>query len=333
MNLRRTIGLAAVAGVVVAAALPALSQATPSSGTGKIAFSARVHGISQVFTVKPDGTHLRQVTFGQSQAGQYGLAWSPDGRGLLFTVTDAKGIDRILKSGADGSGVTTVSPACTGTCLGDDDPAYSPDGKKVAFERAFGPVVNDNASGGVTIYTMNADGSRLTQLTQAGANRASAEDHAPQWSPDGTKIAFVRSHTTGGPSNKSAIEVMNADGSNVRRLTPWKIEATDPRWSPDGKRILFNTWAEAFPGKSANLYTMNADGTHRVALTHFAGGTLQAFASGWSPDGTQILFRRMKFSGTDTEVGGYFVLDLPTRHVRRLAPVRLRYDSSAAWGK
>ena len=332
MDLRRKIGLTTVAGLLVATALPALSGAAPASGKGMIAFSARVRGVSQVFTVKPDGTHLRQITFGRSQAGQYGLAWAPDGRGLLFTVTDAKGIDRILKSAADGSGVTTISAPCTGACLGDDDPAYSPDGKKIAFERAFGPVVNDNASGGVTIYTMNADGSHLTQLIRAGASRSGAEDHSPQWSPDGTKIAFVRSNTTARPNNKSAIEVMNADGSNVRRLTPWKIEATDPHWSPNGKKILFNTWAEAYPGESANLYTMHADGTHLVALTHYAGGTLQALAAGWSPDGTQIVFRRMKYSGTDTEVGGYFVLDLRTGHVRRLTPVRLRYDGAAAWG-
>lgn len=100
----------------------------------------------------------------------------------------------------------------------------------------------------------------------------------------------------------------------------------------NGKKILFNTWAEAYPGESANLYTMHADGTHLVALTHYAGGTLQALAAGWSPDGTQIVFRRMKYSGTDTEVGGYFVLDLRTGHVRRLTPVRLRYDGAAAWG-
>lgn len=76
---------------------------------------------------------------------------------------------------------------------------------------------------------------------------------------------------------------------------------------------------------------MRADGTHRVALTHYAGGTLQAFADGWSPNGKQVVFHRMAYSGSHTEVGGFYVLNLSLKHIintskriRRLTPVRLR---------
>jgi TolB protein len=331
MKWRPTFGLAVAAGVLVAVLAPGVSQATLDGGNRQIAFSASVHGIPQVFTVRPDGTGLRQITHQGFAAGQNGLSWSPDGRGLLYSVSYPSGRDAIVKSRADGSGASVISPSCTGVCLGDDDPVYSPDGKRIAFVRAFGPIVNDSASV-VAIFTMNADGSHLKQLTQA-KTAASAEDHLPQWSPDGTKIAFVRINTTAKPNNESAIEVMNADGSNVRRLTPFRIEAADPHWSPDGKRLLFNSYQESLPGKSANLFTMRADGTHRVALTHYTGGTLQAFADGWSPDGTQILYRRLSFSGTDTEVGGYFILDIRSKQIRRLTPVRIRNDTSAAWGR
>jgi Tol biopolymer transport system component len=60
---------------------------------------------------------------------------------------------------------------------------------------------------------------------------------------------------------------------------------------------------------------------------------LQAFAQGWSPDGTQILFHRAAYSGTDTQVGGFYILNLHSKRIRRLTPVRIRYDAQAAWGK
>jgi Tol biopolymer transport system component len=126
---------------------------------------------------------------------------------------------------------------------------------------------------------------------------------------------------------------MNADGSNLRRLTPFRIDAAGPHWSPNGKRILFNTYSDPTSGKSANLFTMRADGTHRVALTHYAGGTLQAFTDGWSPDGSQVVFRRLAYSGTHTEVGGFYILSIGSKHIRRLTPVRIRYDALASWGK
>src|SRR5215467_9581081 len=124
MNWRPTFGLAALSGVLVAVLLPALSQASASSSSGEIAFSTPVHGIPQVFTVKPNGTGLRQITNGTSEAGQYGLSWSPDGTHLLFSVTD-QGRDLIARSNADGSGVTVISPPCT-DCFSDSNPSYSP---------------------------------------------------------------------------------------------------------------------------------------------------------------------------------------------------------------
>jgi TolB protein len=193
MNRRRTLGLALFAGALGVVLLPALSQATPTGRNGEIAFSVHVREVSQVFTVNPDGTRLRQITHSPLPAGEYGLSWSPNGRSVLYTVT-GKHFDYIVRSSADGSSVSVISPPCTGTCLGDDHPTYSPDGKRIAFERAFGPIVKDNAAV-AAIFTMNADGSHLTQLTQKSTPTTS-EDHQPAWSLNGKKIAFYRRNTT-----------------------------------------------------------------------------------------------------------------------------------------
>jgi Tol biopolymer transport system component len=258
---------------------------------------------------------------------------------LLYTLGRPDGTERIVKSRADGSGAAVVSPPCSALCLGDANPVYSPDGRWIAFERAFGPVVHENPAR-VAIFTMHANGSHLMQLTQKGA-AASTVDGQPQWSPDGARIAFVRTNTTARPKNRGVIEIMDLTGSNIRRLTSFRIDATDPRWSPNSKRLLFSTYARPVHAKSANLFTMDADGKDRVALTNYTGGTLQAFADGWSPSGAQVLFHRMAFSGSSTEVGGFYILDLSPKHIfdfspkhiRRLTHVRLHYDARADWGR
>jgi Tol biopolymer transport system component len=62
-------------------------------------------------------------------------------------------------------------------------------------------------------------------------------------------------------------------------------------WSADGKLIVFTSPGDPAPGKSANLWVMKPDGSHRRALTHYAHGTSNAFAGSFSPDGKWIVFR------------------------------------------
>jgi Tol biopolymer transport system component len=195
--------------------------------------------------------------------------------------------DLIYKADTNGAAVRRLS-RCAGNCLGDGSPTYTRSGAKIAFERAFGPVTNDNAAA-VAILTMNADGSGLRQLTQT-KKPTSTEDHTPSWSPDGKRIAFQRYNTTAQPASLSAIYVMNADGTQLRRLTPRSIDASNPRWSRDGTRIAFNDYAEDIPNKSANVYTIRTDGTGLRKVTYYTGGTKRAFVNDWSPDGRQIVY-------------------------------------------
>jgi Tol biopolymer transport system component len=130
------------------------------------------------------------------------------------------------------------------------------------------------------LFTMNADGSDPRQLPFALGSEPSLASLGAIWSPDGTKIAFVRSTTTTF-QDRNQICVMNADGSNQK--CPSGEDAIAPAWSPDSTQIVFT--------KNLDIYAMNADGSNQRNLTNFSANH---FGSGpsWSPDGLKIAFAR-----------------------------------------
>lgn len=129
------------------------------------------------------------------------------------------------------------------------------------------------------IYTVNADGTGLTALTNTPENEC-----YPTWSPDGSEIAFAR--RKGG---HFVISVMNANGANVRDLMEPDltrsidhIECT-PAWSPDGNEIAFTSSRDG----NLEIYIMNTDGSNPRNLTNNPAG--DAFPA-WSPDGNEVAF-------------------------------------------
>jgi Tol biopolymer transport system component len=131
-----------------------------------------------------------------------------------------------------------------------------------------------NRDGNSEIYSIGQDGSSLRRLTTTIHT-----EQAPDWSPDGTKIAYERE--LGGDHWR--IWVMNADGSAQSALTPESTYADDnaPVWSPDGSQIAFASTR----GGTWNLWVINADGTGLHSL-----GAVFAYEPSWSPDGTQLAF-------------------------------------------
>ena len=188
--------------------------------------------------------------------------------------------------------VFTINPDGTGErtltdFIGrDGDPSYSPDGTKIAFE-SF-------RSGFSELWTMNADGTGLTQLTSNGA----PEDRGSSWSPDGSRIVY---HTTefpvpAGPGHSSfEIMIINSDGTGKTRLTENLFQDTLPSWSPDGTQITFFSTRDG----DGEIYVMNVDGSNVTRRTNSPGEDAHPM---WSPDGTRITFHTRRFGGLDVMV-------------------------------
>jgi TolB protein len=145
---------------------------------------------------------------------------------------------------ASGGGVIRV----TNDPANDDSPSWSPSGGYIAF-------ASTRDGGDYDIFTINEDGSELSQLTFNDA-----KDTAPAWSPNGGRIAFVSTRDGG-----EDIYVMDTLGGNVVRLTSLG-NAQAPTWSPDGGLILF--------AAGGDLYVVSAGGG--AATPFYAGPVFDA---------------------------------------------------------
>jgi Tol biopolymer transport system component len=255
-----------IAASLLLAAVP--GQAAFPGTNGLIAFQKFTSGpnAADIFTMASDGSGVRQLT--ANPADDETPRWSPDGTKIAFSGVQPGGRD-IFVMNADGSGQVNL----TNSARDDIYPAWSPDGTKIAFASAPG-----GESGGATeIYVMNADGSGQTPLTDTAA--ISGQNFYPDWSPDGTKIAFMSARS----GQRSQIYVMNADGSGQAPVTNDPSAAINPSWSPDGTQIAF------FSSRTGDteIYAIGADGSGERQLTTSPGSDVDP---AWSPDGTKIAF-------------------------------------------
>lgn len=262
----------------------------------RIAFVSDREGGPDVFTMKPDGSDVQQLT--KKQGSCSNLRWSPDGSRIAFVS---------LKNGRDQ--VHTVEVATgkvaqlTTDALAARQPAWSRDGKKLSFSSYTGrySTYTMNADGsekvkltddnggldaawsptgdrlayvaitaqpqGWKVFTVGADGKNLKQLTKSANNYGNVY---PQWSPDGTKIAFGEL-----VDGVLQVAVMKADGSEQKVITS-KHQHAYTRWSPDGKSISVTRYEK---GKAAALWVYDADGENGKELITNVGQP----AAEWKP--------------------------------------------------
>ena len=270
--MRRTLRACALAGVVTALASACSGADRPSAqpapaaapGSGTATTSAPVYA-----TACPPWPDM------------------PTGR-IAYAQTRRGGTDALYLMKPDGTDrrclIDTTGP--------DSHPAWSPDGKWIAF--IGGTAEQDD------VYVVRADGTRLRQLT-----RTAEFDEGPVWSPDGTRIGYTAFPTRDGPTS---IHLMNRDGSHdavILRTGGEILWVQLKDWSPDGKTLLYN--ADAGNG---GLWAMRPDGTGRRLLRSGPGdfGTEAVY----SPDGRSIAF------GAELNGGCIYRSDPQARRLVRL---------------
>ncbi len=181
----------------------------------KIVFHSNRDGNLEIYTMNADGTGQTRIT--NNAAFDELPAWSPDGTKIVFDSGRDDPHGEIYTMNADGTNVTRLT----------NDPGYdfgsqwSTDGAKIAWQ-------SSRTSNQYDVYSMNVDGTVQTNLT----NNTSAADIQPDWSPDGTKIAFASN--SGGPYD---IYLMNPDGTGKLAWSPVNSPADEvsPAFQPDWK--------------------------------------------------------------------------------------------------
>jgi TolB protein len=269
-----------LARAVLCAACALAVTATPAHATfpaqnGKIVFThfadADDESTADIYTVSPNGRHLLNLTPDSPAADDF-ASWSADGRKIAFWSTrtgpnNPEGDQEIFTMNADGSGLRQV----TYNAFDDGGPAWSPNGDRLVFHRFPGD------GSGADLWTVRVNGTGERNLTRSPG----IVDRYGAWSPDGREIVFMRDDS----GLENDIATIRPDGSHLRALTDTPTDEEAPDWSPDGTRIAFH-WNGAPPGEDYHIYVMRRDGgSPPTRLT-----TTQGFNPAWSPDGRKIAF-------------------------------------------
>ena len=189
--------------------------------------------------------------------------WLPDSRELFLPGT-RDGLTRLYRVSLQ-AGAASMSPV---SFLGETD--VSP-----TVARQGGRAVVENVLINTNVWHLDLKNPTTPALRIIASSR---REQQPDFSPDGTRIAFTSSRL--GPTE---VWAANADGSNPIQLTNQSAGPTAPRWSPDGRLIAF----AKRPGGNADVYIINADGGPPRRLTTDPGNDASAY---WSLDGKTVYF-------------------------------------------
>jgi Tol biopolymer transport system component len=295
--------LACVAMLLVTAST---AFATFPGHNGLIAFQVQTDAGIQIYTVRPNGKKLQQITFLSGDA--VAPAWSSDGRRIVFEHDVPGACANVAIMNADGSGL--VEFPAPNVCEG--DPTFTPDGTRIIFDR-FDPVTNDEA-----FWSMDTNGNDRQRIGPCCAD--------PTVSPDGKKLSFVGFN---GDPTGAALFTSSVDGTNVFQVTPFSFDvAVKQDWAPDGRRLVFSIAGDVpIPGVSTNIVTIRPDGTHLHFVTDYEGGDVNANVGSYSPDGRWIIFRL-----TDHDRFGLYKIHPDGTHLTAILPLSDFRPRFIAWG-
>jgi Tol biopolymer transport system component len=234
----------------------------------------------RIMLVNVDGTGLRRVATHPDRPDscwdgiEGGAIFSPDGRRIVFSrLCPRTGVSGLWTVNVDGTGAREVTRDASSprdvlkflqdgtafTHVEDHRASWSPDGKRLAFERIDASATSERAA----IFTIGIDGKDLRQVTPW-----SVDANDPDWSPDGTMIAL---NASAEPSPTQNIWTVHPDGTGLTQLTTYDEagQATfHPSWSPDGSHILFTHSPST--GGWGDFFVMDRDGANQHVIAETA---------------------------------------------------------------
>jgi Tol biopolymer transport system component len=280
-----SLALALAATVVVAAPAQAAFPGNPGPIAYSHGFTSETEEVGGIVAHGPRKSQAaRPLTHDR---GDGTPAYSANGRMIAFSgnrepsTPTGPYVTHIYVMNADGSGVR----ALTSDESRDSNPSFSPDGRRLVFDRVVG-------SGNFRIFSVNVDGTGLRPLTDG-----SADDYDPTFAPNGRWIAFTSNRDHDVRTDRSDIFSMRADGSHQRILIDGPRNESEPDISPDGRSIAFVSNRDG----GNNIFVARSNGRHPRALTHSPECFhRQCFLSpAWAPDGRHIAYLSSSRYGTD----------------------------------